>query len=274
MYYNRQNEFVRRVEMGTAAVQGALWGSRAKDWAEVQEGVCVCLYEDVLQKIVVARRMRLLDIGCGSGIFCQMAAQRGAEVSGLDAAEALLEIARERIAEGDFRAGEMEALPFADQSFDVVTGFNAFQFAGDPVKALQEARRVTRRGGKLVIAVLGRPEELEAAPYFAALGAFLPAPPAGAPGPFKLSMDGALEEAVSQAGMQPGEVEQGECLWEYPDESTLLRGLLSPGVGHLAIQLAGETAVREAVLKAVAPFRTAAGGYRMRNKARVMIVDV
>ncbi|MBA3910085.1 MAG: hypothetical protein C0524_09400 [Rhodobacter sp.] len=75
-----------------------------------------------------------------------MAASRGAVVSGFDAAEALLEIARERVPGGDFRTADLEAMPFGDAVFDVVTGFNAFQFAGDPVRALSEARRVTRPG--------------------------------------------------------------------------------------------------------------------------------
>jgi SAM-dependent methyltransferase len=201
-----------------------------------------------------------------------MAAQRGALVSGLDASDALLEIARERMPAGDFRVGEMEQLPFADQSFDVVTGFNSFQFTANPVNALKEARRVARPGGRLVIAVMGRAEELDAAAYFAVLGSFLPPPAAGTPGPYALSVDGALEAAVVQAGLNPGVVEKGECLWQYADESTLLRGLLSPGPSQRAIELAGVAAVQAAILKAVAPFKTAAGGYKLKNKAHYMIV--
>lgn len=59
--------------------------------------------------------------------------------------------------QGDFRIAEMEGLPHADGSFDVVTGFNAFQYAAKPVNALREARRVAKRGGVLVIAVWGCP---------------------------------------------------------------------------------------------------------------------
>ena len=59
-------------------------------------------------------------------------------MSGLDAAEALLDVARKRTPSGDFRQGEMEELPFADGTFDVVTGFNSFQYAADPVNALRQ----------------------------------------------------------------------------------------------------------------------------------------
>jgi ubiquinone/menaquinone biosynthesis C-methylase UbiE len=54
----------------------------------------------------------------------QIAAARGAQVSGVDAAETLLAIARRRTPGGDLRLGILEELPFDDHSFDVVTGFN------------------------------------------------------------------------------------------------------------------------------------------------------
>lgn len=76
----------------------------------------------------------------------QIAASLGARVSGFDAAEALLAIARERVPAGDFRLADLENVPFGSAAFDVVTGFNSFQFAGDPVRALMEARRWSNRG--------------------------------------------------------------------------------------------------------------------------------
>ena len=76
--------------MGTANVQSQLWGARARDWAEVQEGMLAPLYEAVLHKTAVGASTTLLDIGCGSGMFCRMAAKLGAQVSGLDATEPLL----------------------------------------------------------------------------------------------------------------------------------------------------------------------------------------
>jgi SAM-dependent methyltransferase len=258
--------------MGTAIVQGQIWGVRAGDWAEVQERLYAPLFEAVLQKTAVSPITSVLDIGCGSGLFCQMAAKCGAQVSGLDAAEPLLAIAGQRTPQGDFRVGEMEELPYADQTFDVVAGFNSFQFAANPVNALTEARRVARTGGSLVIAVFGKPEDTQATAYFAALGALLPPPPPGTPGPFALSVDGALETLIAQAGMEPGAVEQIDCPWEYADETTLMRGLLSTAPSIRAMQHAGETAVRQAVLKALTPYQMPSGGYKLRNKVRYMIV--
>ena len=52
----------------------------------------------------------------------------------------------------------MESLPFGDAAFDAVTGVNAFQFAGDPRRALSEAARVLRPGGRLVASLFAAPE--------------------------------------------------------------------------------------------------------------------
>jgi SAM-dependent methyltransferase len=257
--------------MGTAVMQSQLWGARARDWAEAQEGMLAPLYEVVLRKTAVGASTTFLDIGCGSGMFCQMAAMLGAPVSGLDAAEPLLTIARERVPKGDFRTGEMERLPYSNQTFDVVTGINAFQFAASPVNALQEARRVSRPGAPVVIAVFGKREDTEAAAYIAALGALLPAPPPGAPGPFALSSEGALEALVTQAGMTSQATQEVDCPWEYPDEKTALRGLLSSGPAMQAMQRAGADTVRDAVLEALAPFKRASGRYQLRNKYRYMV---
>ena len=72
--------------------------------------------------------------------------------------------------------------------------------------------------------------------------------------------------------MIPGKVEEVDCPWEYPDERTLLRGLLSTAPSIRVIQQAGEAVARDTILKALAPFKTASGGYQIRNKARYMIV--
>jgi SAM-dependent methyltransferase len=260
--------------MGTAINQAQVWGVRARDWAEVQEGTFTPLFETILDQVGVGAGTAILDIGCGSGLFCQLAAQRGAQVSGLDASEPLLAVARERAPQGDFRTGEMEELPYPAHSFDLVTGFNSFQFASDPLNALREARRVTRPSGKLVIGVFGLPQDCDVRYYFAALGKLLPPPPPGTPGPFALSVDGALEALVISAGMQPGKAKEIDIPWEYPDASTMLRGLLASGPGTRAIQLVGEDTAAEAILHALAPFKTASGGYRLNNKDRYMLVPI
>jgi hypothetical protein len=64
--------------MGTAEVQGALWGAAARDWSELNEPHCAALYEAVFDAIGVDGSTELLDAGCGAGLALQIAAKRGA----------------------------------------------------------------------------------------------------------------------------------------------------------------------------------------------------
>jgi len=93
---------------GSAAVHGQLWGARARDWADFQEPQKAHEYQVVFERLGLGAAIKYCDVGCASGFAAQLAAQRGADVSGIDAAEALIEIARERVPSGDFRVGEME----------------------------------------------------------------------------------------------------------------------------------------------------------------------
>jgi 2-polyprenyl-3-methyl-5-hydroxy-6-metoxy-1,4-benzoquinol methylase len=101
----------------TSGINGQLWGAAAEDWATIQEPTVRPVYAAVFDKAGLGAGMRYLDAGCGSGLATQMAAERGAAIFGLDAAEPLLAIARSRVPQGDYRVGELE-----DDSFDMVTG--------------------------------------------------------------------------------------------------------------------------------------------------------
>ena len=101
---------------------------------------------------------RVLDVGCGVGSFLRLVVDRGGEPFGMDASAALIEFAHERLPDADLRDGEMEALPYEADSFDLVAGFNSFFFANDIVAALAEARRVAKPGASVVIQVWGRHE--------------------------------------------------------------------------------------------------------------------
>jgi SAM-dependent methyltransferase len=257
--------------MGTSGTNGRLWGARARDWAEVQEGQCTAAFRAVLDHAGVGPGTRHLDVGCGAGMAAALSAARGASVSGIDAAEALLAIARERTPAGDFRQGDIEALPFADDSFDLVTGFNAFQYAGDPAQALREAGRVTKPGGMIVVMTWGEPAGMEASSLVAALKPLLPAPPPGAPGPFALSDEAALRAFAVAGGLAPGAVFDVDTPWSYHDEATALRGLGSAGVAVRAIAHAGEAAFVAAHRAALAPFRQPDGSFRIGARFRCLV---
>jgi SAM-dependent methyltransferase len=256
---------------GSAAIQRQLWGVRAQDWADAMEGQMRALYVAVLERIGVGQGTEVLDAGCGSGLAAQLAARRGALVTGFDATPELLEIARGRVPNGDFREGDLESLPFADAAFDAVVGFNSFQYAATPQTALSEARRVARAGAPVAIATWAVPERCPAAVYLAALKPLMPPAPPGAPGPFALSAPGALEDLARAAGLMPGDAEEVECIWIYPDDASALRGLMASGPAVKAIQTSGEEAVQKAVLGAIAPFADGSGGYSIGSAFRYLI---
>lgn len=251
--------------MGTAPAQGKLWSAQPRNWANLMERMSLPSYHVVLDQANVGRGTRLLDIGCGTGMAAQLAAKLGAEVAGLDAAEAALAIARERVPAGDFRCGEMEEIPFADASFDVVTAFNSIQFAQDSVNALREARRVARTGGTVAVVVWGRIEDCEFTATLDAVMGCLPPAPAGAIKTFALSEPGRLEAVMREAGLAPGASGDVSCPFEYADDEAAWKTINSSGPLYAAVQAVGEQRIREAVLASLAPFRTSSGGYRQEN---------
>ncbi len=252
---------------GSNASGSDLWGARARDWAEIEDEGSRRLFEAVLEETRASTGTELLDVGCGSGLACELAARRGARVSGLDASPGLLEIARERVPEGDFRLGDMQALPWENDTFDVVTFFNSIFFA-DQEAALREAGRVARPGGEIAAVVWTSPEQVEATAYLAVLEPLLPPLPSEV-NPFARPDE--LESLAHAAGLEARRVFDLEWTWEYPDLETLLRGWLSVGLSTLAIQATSEEAVRDALARAAAPFRLSGGGYRLENVCRCLV---
>ena len=254
-------------------MNGQIWGARAADWASIQEAQCAAGYHAVLDKASVGSTTCLLDAGCGAGMAMQLAAELGADVSGIDASAGLLEVARDRLPNARFEHGDLEILPFEDDSFDVVTGFNAFQFAADPVAALKEARRVTKPGGKVFVMTWGEPGSMEVTAFIAALKPLLPPMPPNASGPFALSEPGKLEELASSAGLTPREVFDVDSPWTYPDLATALKGLGSSGVAFKAAETSGQAALDAAHEAALAPFAQPDGGYRIGATFRVLMAE-
>ena len=256
---------------GTSKLQGELWGVRSSDWAQLQESVFLPLYEHVLHHPELAYATSSLDVGCGAGLAAQVFSRKIDTIAGIDACNAFIELARQRVPRGDFRIGDLETLPYADESFDVVTGFNSFQYAGSPLNALREARRVTKPGRPVVIATWGRYEDCESSGHLKALAALMPPPPAGAPGPFALSNEVGANALIREAGLTPVAMADVDCPWVYPNLDIALRAMLSAGPAEKAIRASGFDRARDAVAASIAPFRTASGEYHMRNKFRYLI---
>ena len=256
---------------GSAGRWGPLWGARPADWAANEEQQ-LPTYEEAIRRVGLGPGQRVLEVGCGTGVFLRAAADRGAEVVGVDASEALLELARARVPEAELQLGDMQFLPFADDTFDVVAGFNSFFFAADLVAALREAGRVAKPSSAIVIQVWGRPEHCDLDAMKAATRPLLPPPPPGAPPAPALWQPGVLEGLAAEAGLRPQTAYDVSWAYEFADEEALGRALIAAGGLSL---LAGprEDEVRQAIVDALAPYRAADGSYRLRNEWHTLIAS-
>lgn len=261
----------QETSQGTAALHGELWGVRARDWAALQEPQHRPLYEEGIRCTGIGPGTAVLDVGCGGGTFCRLAADAGAAVCGLDASEPSIEIAKERVPEGEFRVGDLQFLPYPDNRFDAVTGFNSFQFAADTRAALAEAARVAKPGAPVFALIWGRPEHTELVAVIEALRPLLPPPPPDAPGPFSLSAEGALEELALAAGLSPREGHYLAATFTYRDADEAVRAVLSSAAGARAIAAAGEERALEAATEGLRPFLTPDGAYRLETEWRYLV---
>jgi SAM-dependent methyltransferase len=249
---------------------GPLWGARPADWA-ISEEQHVPGYEAALGRAPLEPGQRVLDIGCGVGVFLGLVAGRGAQPHGIDASEALIALARERLPAADLRVGDMESLPYEDATFDLVTGFTSFFFANDMVAALREAGRVAKAGASVVIQVWGAHERCSLEAMKEIARPFMPPRPPDAPADPDFSQPGTLDALATAAGLTPVEAFVTSWAYTYPDAETLGRALLAPAGVALLVGSEHEDAVKAAIVDGLARYRTPDGAYRLPNEYRYLI---
>jgi SAM-dependent methyltransferase len=240
--------------MGTSKIQGVLWGQAPLDWAEIQEPLHRPLWETMLTVTEVGPSTHFLDLGCGAGGASVLASQREALVSGLDAAEGLIKLARERVPGGDFRVGDIESLPFDDDTFDVVFAANSVQYSEDRIAALSEFGRVCKPDGRIVASLFGPPEKVAFSAVQKAIRSALPEPPPGA-GPYELSAPGKLEGLFAEARLNVLESGEGDCPFNYPSFEMYWRGNVAAGPLQSALRVINEEQLKAAARDATEAFR-------------------
>jgi SAM-dependent methyltransferase len=233
--------------MGSAGVQGRLWGAKAEDWARYVEQVGLPLFGAALDAARVTAGTRLLDAGCGAGLLTLLASLRGARVTAFDASPGLLAIARARVPSAEVEEGDLEQLPFGDGAFDAAIAVNSIFYTADMAHAMRELARVVRPGGRVVVTAWGPPERCDfLRAVMPGLAPLMPPPPPGAPPPHPgaLSEPGALAALLKGAGLRP--IDEGEvaCPFTFPDAECAWRGNRSAGVNQAAIAHSGEAAVK------------------------------
>jgi len=257
---------------GSAQRWGPLWGARPADWA-LSEDQQTPAYEAALARTDLQPGQSVLDIGCGAGAFLRLVTRRGARAFGIDASEALVELARERLPDADLRIGEMESLPYDDDTFDLVTGFNSFFFADDIDAAVREAGRVAKPGAPVVVQVWGPHEhnDLEAMKEIAR--AFFPPRPADAPAEPDYSKPGVLEDIATKAGLTPEQAFDLTWAFEFPDEETMTRALAAPAGLAVLVGPEREPEFKRSLVEGLAPYRQADGRYRLSNQYHYLIAQ-
>jgi SAM-dependent methyltransferase len=159
----------------------------------------------------VARGMRLLDVATGPGFVAGAAAQRGASVTGLDFSSAMIDEARRRYPSLVFRQGDAEALPFGDGEFDAVVMNYGMLHLARPGKAIAEARRVLRPGGRYAFTVWGAPD--------LAIGF------------------GLVVHAIEKYGNPNVGLPEGPPFFQFSDAAECRRTLASAGFGEIDVEM-------------------------------------
>ena len=259
--------------MGSSEIQGKLWGAAAKDWAELFEPMSKPIWIAMLDSVNVKKGTRFLDLGCGGGGSSVLAIERGAQVSGLDAAEALLAIARDRVPNGDFRVGDLEELPYDDNSFDVVFASMSIMFAVNSSIALREMKRVTASEGRVTVGIWGKPEDCEYRYILKAVADSLPSPPPGN-GPFAFSGPGILEGMMKSAELKIIDSNEVDAPFRFKDFEIMWRIISSAGPLQSAKQLIGKRKLKEVIIRAAEPFQSDNGEILINNRFRYVTAGV
>jgi len=103
----------------------------------------------LMRQYVALEGARVLDVGCGLGLYVRRLRELAAEVHGVDIDPAKVQQASQTLP--NIREGSAEALPYADGFFDLVLLHEVLEHVPDDVKAVSEAHRVLRRGGRIMV---------------------------------------------------------------------------------------------------------------------------
>ena len=135
------------------------WERTASAYHDFAGRITPRVVEPLLDAAGVGPQDRVLDVASGPGYAAAQAAARGASVLGIDVAEAMVALARDRHPHLEFQQGDAHALAFPNGSFDAIVGNFALHHFGDPELAVGEFARVLVPGGRLALAVWDLPSK-------------------------------------------------------------------------------------------------------------------
>jgi SAM-dependent methyltransferase len=175
--------------------QALMWGNGS--FERVGESAAPA-HDELVDRLAPESGERWLDVACGTGAIALRASRRGADVTGVDLAPALVARARELAAEQgldvEFDVGDCEELPYGNADFDVVSSTFGVMFAPDHKRAAHELGRVCRPGGRLGL-MTWRPEG-GVGRMFKVLQPFQPPPPEGVGAPLAWGQEDHVEDLL------------------------------------------------------------------------------
>ena len=233
------------------------WVEVAARYAESFSHLTHQAIEPLLDAARVGAGARVLDVACGPGHIAAAAAQRGARATGVDFSSTMIAEARRRHPGIEFSEGDAEALASPDDSFDaVVIAFGMLHFA-EPDRALAEAHRVLRPGGRVAFTVWDLPER--AATFGLVLRAVeaqgdmsVPLPPG--PPFFRFSDPAECHRTCEEAGLGEVEVRTLPLSWRIESADVLLQNFMEGGVRTRALLRGQKPAALEAIRTALRDF--------------------
>jgi SAM-dependent methyltransferase len=214
------------------------WGRRAADFATFAEPSHMREYVSMHERLGLREGDRLLDAACGSGLQIELARLRGAICSGIDASPRLVAVAKHRNRDSDVRVGDMQALPWDDASFDIVTSFRGIW--GTTPGAVEEAHRVLVPGGRVAMTIWG---DVGKSPGAWMLTPFLWANEEKVrhqADMVSLGHPGVGESFLADRGFEPEERFEITFVFEFSDPGAYARAMASMGPSYESIQDIGE----------------------------------
>ncbi|HEX9063750.1 MAG TPA: class I SAM-dependent methyltransferase [Streptosporangiaceae bacterium] len=242
------------------------WGREAVDFATLSEPGNCREYVALHHRLGVDAGQQLLDIACGAGLAIELARARGAVCAGIDASARLVAVAQDRNRDCDIRVGDMHALPWDAESFDVVTSFRGIW--GTTPAAVAEMHRVLRPGGRAGITVWGHLKVSPGAWALAPLRLATQEKVEHQAEMVSLGRPGAGEQLLGSSGLADVERFDVPFAWEFADPQIYARALAASGPAYEAIQNIGEAEFyRAAVEQAQAQLRA---GLPLRAEIKVV----
>lgn len=225
------------------------WHTKAPDYDDFAGRITKQATESLLDAVKVTSGMSVLDVACGTGYGAGAATARGAYAIGVDFAPGMIAEASRKFPNIQFQDGDAENLPFNDESFDaVICPFGLLHMA-EPDKAVLEAYRVLKKGGKYAFSVWATPETHE---FFAVVMSAIqeygdmhvPLPPA--PPIFRFSDPIECNAVLAATGFTAIKVTEIKPMWKANDAQQILDMIYTGTVRTAALlELQNSQALKE-----------------------------